>query len=105
MIIVYLHPCVTITMVDSKGRIVLPQEIRDRLNLTPGTEVEVREEDGRAIVRPKDNPDEILDRMEQLVENTSSNQKETTSPSEGADPIAQKHRDAAQRGVDHSSND
>lgn len=61
------------TKVDSKGRIVLPREIRERLNITPGTEVEVREEDGREIVRPKTNPDELLDRMELLVEEASSN--------------------------------
>lgn len=88
------------TKVDSKGRIVLPQEIRDRLNITRGTEVEVREEDGRATVRLKDNPDEILDRMEQLVEKASSNQEETNPPTDGVDPIAQKHKGAVQRGAD-----
>ncbi|MYL18100.1 AbrB/MazE/SpoVT family DNA-binding domain-containing protein [Halorubrum terrestre] len=28
------------TKVDSKGLIVLPQEVRDRLGITPGTEVQ-----------------------------------------------------------------
>ncbi|OYR58057.1 AbrB/MazE/SpoVT family DNA-binding domain-containing protein [Halorubrum halodurans] len=92
------------TKVDSKGRIVLPQEIRECLNITPGTEVKVREEDGRAIVRPKDNPAEILDRMEHLVESASSNQEETNPPTEGSNPIAQKHRDAVQQGADNPSN-
>ena len=39
--------------VDSKGRIVLPKEVRKRLGIDPGTEVEVHEEDGRAVVEPE----------------------------------------------------
>jgi len=64
--------------VDSKGRIVLPKEVRERLGTTPGTEVDVREKDGKAVVEPADSPDEILDRMEQLVADASSNRGETT---------------------------
>jgi len=85
------------TKVDSKGRIVLPQEMRERLDITPGTEVDVYEEDGKVVVKPEDSPDEILERMEQLVAEASSNQEETTPISEGAEPIAQKHRDAVQK--------
>jgi AbrB family looped-hinge helix DNA binding protein len=36
--------------VDSKGRIPPPEEIRDRLGLTPCTEVEVHEKDGKAVL-------------------------------------------------------
>ena len=85
--------------VDSKGRIVLPKEIRDRLGITPGTEVEIRENDGKAVVEPEDDPEAVIERMEQLVENASSGRRETTSR-EGVDPIAQKHRDAVQRGAE-----
>lgn len=53
--------------VDSKGRIVLPQEIRERLGITPGTEVETREEDGKAVVEPEDDPEKVIRRMEELV--------------------------------------
>jgi len=53
--------------VDSKGRIVLPQEIRERLGITPGTEVEIREEDGKAVVEPEDDPEKVIRRMEELV--------------------------------------
>ncbi|MDB2242803.1 AbrB/MazE/SpoVT family DNA-binding domain-containing protein [Halorubrum ezzemoulense] len=84
------------TKVDSKGLIVLPQEVRDRLGITPGTEVDIREKDGKAVVEPEDSPDEILDKMEQLIEEASSNQRETTPISEGADPVAHRHRDAVQ---------
>ncbi|WP_434522824.1 AbrB/MazE/SpoVT family DNA-binding domain-containing protein [Halorubrum sp. AS12] len=88
------------TKVDSKGRIVLPQEVRDRLGITPGTEVDVREKDGKAVVELEDSPDKILAQMEQLVEEAASNREETIPISEGADPVAHKHRDAVQRGAE-----
>ncbi|MFC7139756.1 AbrB/MazE/SpoVT family DNA-binding domain-containing protein [Halosimplex aquaticum] len=80
--------------VDSKGRIVLPKELRERLGITPGTEVDIHEEGGKAVVEPEDDPDEIIDRMEHLVEETSPERGETTPLTDGTDPIAQKHRAA-----------
>ena len=92
------------TKVDSKGRIVLPQEVRERLGITPGTEVDVHEEDGRAVVEPEDDPDDVLGRMERLVEETSG-RGETTPPAEGADPVARKHRDAVRSGAENDSSE
>lgn len=86
--------------VDSKGRIVLPQELRERLGITPGTEVAIREEDGKAVVEPEDDPEVIIERMEQLVADTASERGETRPLDEDADPIARKHRDAVQRGAE-----
>lgn len=91
--------------VDSKGRIVLPQEVRDRLGITPGTEVEVREEDGRAVVEPEDAPEQVIERMEQLVEETAPRGGETMSLDDGVDPIAQKHRDAVRRGAERNGSE
>jgi len=91
--------------VDSKGRIVLPQEIRERLGIAPGTEVDIHEEDGIAVVEPKTNPNEILKRMEQLVEETSSKREEMTPLSEEVDPIAQKHREAIRRRAEKNSDE
>lgn len=85
--------------VDSKGRIVLPQEVRERLDITPGTEVEIHEEDGKAVVEPEDNPEQIIERMEQLIADTAPEQGDTTPLDEGVDPIAQKHRDAVRNGA------
>jgi len=91
--------------VDSKGRIVLPQEIRDRLGITPGTEVEIHEDDGKAVVEPEDNPKQIINRMEHLIEDASSDRRETTPLEDKADPLAQKHRDAVRRGAEKHSDE
>lgn len=93
------------TKVDSKGRIVLPKDVRERLGITPGTEVDIHEENGKAVVEPEDNPNEILEQMEQLVEETSSKRGETVPLTEGTDPIAQKHRDAVRRGSEKNSDE
>jgi AbrB family looped-hinge helix DNA binding protein len=93
------------TKVDSKGRIVLPQEVRERLGITPGTEVEIREEDGKAVVEPEDDPEEILARMEQLVAETSSEQEGTAPLPQGADPIARKHREAVRKRAEKNSDE
>ncbi|WP_254863225.1 AbrB/MazE/SpoVT family DNA-binding domain-containing protein [Halovivax gelatinilyticus] len=47
--------------VDAKGRIVLPKRVREQLGLTPGSEVEIHEADGRVIVEPEDDPQRIID--------------------------------------------
>jgi AbrB family looped-hinge helix DNA binding protein len=91
--------------VDSKGRIVLPKEVRERLGLAPGTEVEVHEVDGRAVVEPEDDPQAVIERMEALVEETASRRGETTPLDEVSDPIAQKHRDAIRRGAERDGED
>ena len=91
--------------VDSKGRIVLPKEVRERLGITPGTEVDINEEDGRAVVEPEDNPDQIIERMEHLITETASNQGETIPLDEGVDPIAKKHRDVIRNGAEEDSNE
>jgi len=53
--------------ITSKGQVTIPKEIRDRLGLLPGTEVEFVEEDGQARVRRlaggRTRGDEIVDRL------------------------------------------
>lgn len=56
--------------VDSKGRIVLPREVRDRLGIRPGSEVAVTAEDGRA------NPDR---RRESEIEGTGPPRDDDTT--------------------------
>ncbi|PSP80328.1 AbrB/MazE/SpoVT family DNA-binding domain-containing protein [Halobacteriales archaeon QS_4_69_225] len=85
--------------VDSKGRIALPETVRERLEITPGTEVTVREEDGKIVVEPAEDPDAVIERMERLVAETSV-ERETRPLEDDASPVARKHREAAHRGVE-----
>ncbi len=91
--------------VDSKGRVVLPQEIRERLGIIPGTEVEIREEDGKAIVEPEDDPERIIERMNHLVAEAASDRGKTTPLDEDVDPVAQGHRAAVRRGAEKNSDE
>ena len=93
------------TTVDSRGRIVLPQEVRERLGMTPGTEVEVREEGGKAVIEPEDDPERIIERMEQLVEEASSARGETAPLDAAANPIARAHRSAVRRGTENATDE
>ena len=78
--------------VDSKGRIVLPKQVREQLGITPGTEVEIREENGKAVLEPEDDPEEILERMDELIEGISEDRQPPT-PYEDIDPQAKDHLD------------
>jgi len=80
--------------VDSKGRIVLPQGVRERLGVTPGTEVEVREEGGNAIIEPGDDPERIIERMDKLVGGIPDREP---TPYEELDPQARDHVDIIRR--------
>lgn len=91
--------------VDSKGRVVLPQEVRKRLGITPGTEVEIREEGGKAVVEPEDDPERIIERMNDLVAETASERGETTPTDADADPVARKHRAAIRRGAEENGDE
>lgn len=86
--------------VDSKGRVVLPQEIRERLGLTPGSEVEIHEADGTVVLEPENDPEQIIDRMNRLVGETASERAETTPLEDGVDPVAQNHRAAVRSGAE-----
>ncbi len=91
--------------VDSKGRIVLPKKVRERLGITPGTEVDIREEDGKAVVEPEDDPQEVLRRMEQLITEFSTNRGETKPLSDDADPISEDFRENIRKGATDQTSD
>ncbi|MEZ3172534.1 AbrB/MazE/SpoVT family DNA-binding domain-containing protein [Halorubrum sp. RMP-47] len=93
------------TRVDSEGRILLPEGIRERLDMTPGTEVAVREEGRKVVVEPATSPDEILERMEQMIKEMSPNQKGGTPLGEKANLTAHKHKDAIQRRAESHSDE
>lgn len=83
--------------VDTKGRVTLPKAVREDLGLEPGTEVEVRDEDGRVVIEPERDPEDIIADLERLTENIER------VPGEGAsldeDLIARSHRAAIRRGA------
>lgn len=87
------------TKVDAKGRIVLPQEVRERLGIAPGTVVEVREEDGRAVIEPEDEPEEILRRMERMVAEFSATDRKTEPLASDVDPIGEDFRETVREGA------
>lgn len=87
--------------VDAKGRIVLPQELREDLGITPGTEVAIRAEGGRAIVEPEDDPEKIIQRMEELIEETAA-VSEPSAFGDDRDAIVTKHAAAIRRGAETS---
>lgn len=84
--------------VDDKGRIVLPKAVRERLGITPGTEVEVRTDDGKAIVEPEDDPERIIEQMGRLIDSAAEGRER---PATGNDlhPIARKHAQRIRNGV------
>ncbi|WP_227379569.1 AbrB/MazE/SpoVT family DNA-binding domain-containing protein [Haladaptatus halobius] len=81
--------------VDSKGRIVLPQHIRRRLGITPGSEVEIHEEDGKAVIEPEDNPDQIIADLENIIEDAAARRDQ--SDYDELDIEAKRHVDTIRR--------
>lgn len=84
--------------VDAKGRIVLPHEARERLGLSPGTEVAVRWEGGRIVVERSNDPEAVIQDLAHLVEGATTNR---TIPNEISDPIARDHLDSVRSGVEN----
>lgn len=99
--------------VDSKGRIVLPSEVRDRLEVGPGSEVVVTTEDGRVVVEPEDTPEQVMRDLETLIDEAAENRERHSEPenevegkkSTRADPIVAKQREIIRRGATRSESD
>jgi AbrB family looped-hinge helix DNA binding protein len=89
--------------VDSKGRIVLPKELRDRLGLDPGTEIDVREEDGRAVVEPEESAEELIADLERRIADAASRREQRSY--DELDPTARDHVDTIQRQASDSRTD
>lgn len=55
------------TTIDKAGRVVIPVEIRRRLGLSPGTKVEIHEENFAIHLAPKTTPPEVIRRRGRRV--------------------------------------
>lgn len=49
--------------VDEKGRVTIPQAIRESLHIDPGEEVEVELDDGQIVIRPRISREEFADEL------------------------------------------
>lgn len=66
------------TKVDSRGRVVLPQDVREDLGITPGTEVEIYEQDGKVVIEPEEEPERIIERIDELITGISDDREPTS---------------------------
>jgi len=82
--------------VDTKGRVVLPKAVRERLGIDPGTEVTVREEDGRVVIEPEDDPEAIIDDLETMI--ASADASPTVNEAD-RDPVVEDHLETIRRGA------
>jgi len=55
------------TTIDAAGRLVIPKELRSRLGLTAGQELEISERDGRIEIEPPSAKISLVDRGNGLV--------------------------------------
>jgi AbrB family looped-hinge helix DNA binding protein len=97
---------------DSKGRIVLPSEVREQLGLQPGSEVDVNTESGRVVVEPEDSPEHVMHTLEMMIDEAAANREDRREgKAEGMGialddgPIAAKQREIIRRGASRSESD
>lgn len=84
--------------IDTKGRVTLPKAVREDLGLEPGTEVEVHDEDGRVVIEPERDPEDVIADLERMTGEIERVPGEGASL--GEDLFARKHREAIRRGAE-----
>jgi AbrB family looped-hinge helix DNA binding protein len=53
--------------IDEKGRVTIPQEIRETLGLGPGADVRIGVEDDRIVIQPQVSREEFIEVMEGCI--------------------------------------
>ncbi|ELZ09324.1 transcription regulator [Halovivax asiaticus JCM 14624] len=67
--------------IDEKGRVTLPQSVRERLDLDAGERVRITVEDGRVVVQPHVSRTAFIESMEGIVnEETKRDDAPTITP-------------------------
>jgi len=74
---------VGITKVDSKGRVVIPKDVRRRLNIKPGEEFLVTEIDGDTIVLRRFNVKKMLEKLVRNSREVNLEELEAETEEEG----------------------
>jgi len=54
-------------VIDDRGRILIPKEIRDRLGLQPGNAARLEVEEGKLIIMPPLSPSDFIRQMEGCI--------------------------------------
>ncbi|MFB6309542.1 MAG: AbrB/MazE/SpoVT family DNA-binding domain-containing protein [Haloarculaceae archaeon] len=71
--------------IDEKGRVTLPQSIRESLQITGGEEVEIGLEEGRIVIRPEVSRETVVERMAGCInDRTRADGADPTDPREMA---------------------
>lgn len=92
--------------IDDEGRLPLPDEILERYHLKPGTTVEVETDGCRLVLEPQRTPEEILARMDELLEEVPDDLSERADPPDedrppwDVDVFSQRHRENIRSGID-----
>ena len=67
--------------VDEKGRVTIPQAIRESLHIYPGEEVAIELEDDRIVIRPRISREKLVEPVEGCInEETRADDAEPTDP-------------------------
>lgn len=89
--------------VDEKGRIVIPSDIRSRLDLYTGSDVEVHTAGGSVIVEPAEDTEQLITDHVSLIEDIAAERDARRADRDDRDlpldddPIAAHHREVIQR--------
>lgn len=79
-------------VIDDKGRVTIPKELRERLGLEPGERVRLDVEDGRLVVRLQVSREEFVETMEGCIDEETlredAEEIEPTDPLGLDDPLA-----------------
>ena len=84
--------------VDSEGRIAIPEDLREQLDLATGREVELRVEGKHLIVEPKQDPEEFWQEHLSLIKEADEHERERSALTyEELDVISQDFTDTVRK--------
>lgn len=73
------------TTIDDKYRAVIPRDVREQLDLEPGQTLEVQTDGEEITLHIGKSGDEVLERMDSLLDQLDDNRQRPSSTDEGLD--------------------